>query len=154
MRLRTVAAFFCFTAIAVTPALASDEAEVMSRVQQVIDAANKNLNAALTANFMPSVVIVDDLAPYLFEGPTADALSGWARAYGTDSEKNGITDFSMKLLKARRLRVSGDRAYVAVPAIYTFKQRLEPSRMKGVITATLERVDNTWLIATWSWTGE
>jgi hypothetical protein len=154
MRLGTIAAFFCFTAIAATPALASDETEVVSRIQQVVDAGNKNLNADLTPNFMPSVVIVDDLPPYVFEGPTADAMSNWLKAYGTDSEKNGITDFSMKLLKARQVRVSGDRAYIAVPAIYMFKEHLKPSRTKGIVTATLKKVDNKWLIATWSWTGE
>jgi hypothetical protein len=123
-------------------------------MQQTIDAANKNIDAAVVSNFMPSVVLVDDLPPYVFRGPAADAISDWSKAYGTDSEKNEITDFSMKLLKPRRVAVSGDRAYIILPAIYSFKQRLKPTQTRGIITATLERVNKKWLIATWSWAGQ
>jgi hypothetical protein len=153
MRFSAFLTLFCLTVMPATPALATDEADVMSRVQRAIDAANGDLNAVPTSNFMPSVVIVDDLAPYLFQGPSADTLADWGRAYAADSEKNDITDFSMTLLKPKRLRVSGDRAYIAVPAVYSFRRRHEPTRMRGTITATLERVDQKWLIATWSWTG-
>jgi hypothetical protein len=137
-----------------TPALASDEMDVLSRMQQTIDAANRNIDAAVAGNFMPSVVLVDDLAPYVFRGPAADAILEWSNAYGADSAKNSITDFSMKLLKPRRVKVSGDRAYIVLPAVYSFKQRLKPMQKRGTITATLERVDKKWLIATWSWAGQ
>jgi hypothetical protein len=70
-----------------------------------------------------------------------DAILEWSKAYGADSAKNSITDFSMKLLKPRRVKVSGDRAYIVLPAIYGFKQRLKPMQKRGTITATLERVD-------------
>lgn len=137
-----------------TPALASDEMDVLSRMQQTIDAANRNIDAAVAGNFMPSVVLVDDLAPYVFRGPAADAILEWSNAYGADSAKNSITDFSMKLLKPRRVKISGDRAYIVLPAVYSFKQRLKPMQKRGTITATLERVDKKWLIATWSWAGQ
>jgi hypothetical protein len=151
---KSVTAMICFTSLAATPALASDEADVLSRMQQTIDAANRNIDAPLASNFMPSVVLVDDLAPYVFRGPAADAILEWSKAYGADSAKNSITDFSMKLLKPRRVKVSGDRAYIVLPAVYGFKQRLKPMQKRGTITATLERVDKKWLIATWSWAGQ
>jgi len=144
----------CFTNLVATPALASNETEVLSRVQQTIDAANRNIDAALASNFTPSVVLVDDLAPYVFRGPAADAILEWSNVYGADSAKNSITDFSMKLLKPKRVEVSGDRAYIVLPAVYSFKQRLKPMQKRGTITATLERLDKKWLIATWSWAGQ
>jgi hypothetical protein len=151
---KSVPALIRFTSLAATPALASDETDVLSRMQQTIDAANRNIDAALASNFMPSVVLVDDLAPYVFRGPAADAILEWSNAYGADSAKNSITDFSMKLLKPRRVKVSGDRAYIVLPAAYSFKQHLKPMQKRGTITATLERVDKKWLIATWSWAGQ
>jgi hypothetical protein len=143
-----------FASLVTTQALSSDETEVLSRIQQTIDAANRNIDSAPASNFMPSVVLVDDLAPYVFRGPAADAILEWRNAYGVDSEKNSITDFSMKLLKPRRVEVSGDRAYIVLPAVYSFKQRLKPMQKRGTITATLERLDKKWLIATWSWAGQ
>ena len=154
MSFGTILTMACLTGLAATSALASDQTDVISRMQQTIDAANKNIDAAVVSNFMPSVVLVDDLPPYVFRGPAADAISDWSKAYGTDSEKNEITDFSMKLLKPRRVAVSGDRAYIILPAIYSFKQRLKPMQTRGIITATLERVNKKWLIATWSWAGQ
>jgi hypothetical protein len=143
-----------FASLVITQALSSDETEVLSRIQQTIDAANRNIDTALASNFMPSVVLVDDLAPYVFQGPAADAILEWTNAYGADSVKNCITDFSMQLLKPRRVEVSGDRAYIVLPAVYSFKQRLRPMQKRGTITATLERLDKKWLIATWSWAGQ
>jgi hypothetical protein len=154
MRLRASLILLCVAAMPIAPALASDDSEIISRMQQTIDAGNKNDNAALIGNFMSSITIVDDLAPYAFEGDAAQAISSWYKAYGADSERNGVTDFSMKLLEAKHLHVEGDQAYIAVPAIYSFKEHGKPGRTTGVITATLEKINNKWLIKTWSWTEE
>ena len=143
-----------FASLVITQAISSDETEVLSRMQQTINAANRKIDTALASNFMPSVVLVDDLAPYVFQGPAADAILEWRNAYDADSVKNSITDFSMQLLKPRRVEVSGDRAYIVLPAVYSFKQRLRPMQKLGTITATLERLDKKWLIATWSWAGQ
>ena len=143
-----------FASLVTAQALSPDETEVLSRIQQTIDAANRNIDSAPASNFMPSVVLVDDLAPYVFQGPAADAILEWRNAYDADSVKNSITDFSMQLLKPRRVEVSGDRAYIVLPAVYSFKQRLKPMQKRGTITATLERLDKKWLIATWSWAGQ
>jgi hypothetical protein len=143
-----------FASLVITQALSSDETEVLSRMHQTIDAANRNIDTALASNFMPSVVLVDDLAPYVFQGPAADAILEWTNAHGADSVKNSITDFSMQLLKPRRVEVSGDRAYIVLPAVYSFKQRLRPMQKRGTITATLERLDKKWLIATCSRAGQ
>jgi hypothetical protein len=133
-------------------AYASDESDVVHRLQKTIDAANKDIDpASLAENFAPSVVLVDDLAPFVFAGSATDALRAWLTAYSADSDKNQVTDFSMRLLEPRRVVVARDRAYVILPAVYRFKQHNKPAQERGVITATLVRIDSKWLIATWSW---
>lgn len=124
-------------------------------MQQTIDAANRNIDpASLAANFAPSVVLVDDLAPFVFEGPASGALNAWFTAYSADADKNQVTDFSMRLFKPRQVQVTDDHAYVILPAVYRFKQHNKPAHVRGVITATLVRIDSKWLISTWSWAAE
>ncbi len=155
MPLRIIRTLLLASSFLCAPAYASDESSVVHRMQETIDAANKNVDPApLAANFAPSVVLVDDLAPFVFEGSASEALSAWLTAYGADSDKNQVTDFSMRLLKPRRVEVTRDRAYVILPAIYRFKQHNKPAQERGVITATLVRIDSKWLIVTWSWAAE
>jgi hypothetical protein len=148
--LRLVFAFACITTMIGNPALASDKEDVISRVQQIVEAYNKNDPAAVTAHLMPSFVIIDDLAPNLFQG--RNVVSDWGKANADDSAKNGITDPWMKLSKATYVNVSATHTYVVFPAVYSFKQSSKLSRQKCVITAVLEKVDQDWRIAAWAWT--
>jgi hypothetical protein len=155
MSLRAVRTLLLASTFLCAHAYASDESDVVHRMQETIDAANKDIDpATLAANFAPSVVLVDDLAPFVFEGAASTALTAWLSAYAADSDKNHVTDFSMRLLKPRRVEVAQDRAYVILPAIYRFKQHDKPAQERGVITATLVKIDSKWLIATWSWAAE
>ncbi|MEJ0095897.1 MAG: hypothetical protein WDN46_21555 [Methylocella sp.] len=67
---------------AISPALASDKDDAIARVRQAIDAWNKGDTAAVTPHLMPSLVIIDDLAPNHFQG--ANAVSDWLEAYAAD----------------------------------------------------------------------
>jgi hypothetical protein len=155
MSLRVIRILLLASSLSCAHAYASDESDVVHRMQETIDAANRSIDpASLAVNFAPSVVLVDDLAPFVFEGTASVALSDWLTAYAADSDKNHVTDFSMRLLKPRRVEVERDRAYVIFPAVYRFKQHDKPGQERGVITATLVKIDSKWLIATWSWAAE
>jgi hypothetical protein len=52
-------------------ALASDRTDVLAKMQQSINGFNTNDTAAMAANLMPFLVIVDDLPPFHFQGPNA-----------------------------------------------------------------------------------
>jgi hypothetical protein len=141
--------------LSIGSAFASYQSDVLKRMQQTIDEANQNIDPAkLAENFAPSVVLVDDLAPFVFTGAPEQAIGTWAKAYAADSEQNGISDFSMQLLKARDIEVIDDHAYIVVPAVYRFKQHGKPARIRGTITATLEKVEEKWLISTWAWAAQ
>jgi hypothetical protein len=145
----------CLAALSISPAFASDQSDVLKRVQQTIDEANQNIDpATLAENFTPSVVLVDDLAPYVFSGAPEQALAAWFKAYEADADRNGVSSFRMELLKPRDIEVTDGHAYIVLPAVYRFKQRNKPARIRGVITATLDKVNDQWLIATWSWAAQ
>jgi hypothetical protein len=148
-------AFAAMVSLSIGSAFASDQSDVLKRMQQTIGEANRNIDPAkLAENFAPSVVLVDDLAPFVFTGAPEQAIGTWAKAYAADSERNGISDFSMQLLKARDVEVIDDHAYIVLPAVYRFKQHGKPARIRGTITATLEKVDDKWLISTWAWAAQ
>jgi hypothetical protein len=152
---RILVAGACLFVFCSGPVFASDQSDVLQRMQRTIDEANRSIDPpTLAENFAPSVVLVDDLAPFVFTGAPEDAIATWVKAYTADSEQNGVTGFSMQLLKPRHIEVNDGHAYIVLPAVYHFKEHNKPMRIRGVITATLEKVDDKWLISTWSWAGE
>jgi hypothetical protein len=52
-----------------------------------------------------------------------------------------------------RLEVTGNRAYVIVPAAYTFKQAGAAMRENAQMTFALKKGVAGWLIHGWRWTG-
>jgi hypothetical protein len=53
----------------------------------------------------------------------AGACSKWANDADADNKKNGITDESVTLSKPRHIDITADRAYVVVPATYSYKEK-------------------------------
>jgi hypothetical protein len=48
--------------------------------------------------------------------------------------------------------ITSDRAYVVIPANYTFKQKGKPvSEVGSIITLALQKNATGWRIAGWSW---
>jgi hypothetical protein len=155
MLFRIVFGFCLLTKLSCATAFASEQSEVVQRIQATVDAANKNIDpVSFAANFAPSVLIVDDLAPFTFDGSSAHAIGMWLDAYTADSAKNHVTDFTERLLKPRRVEVHRDRAYVVIPALYGYKQDGKPESERGTITATLVKMNNRWLICSWSWAAD
>jgi hypothetical protein len=91
------------------------------------------------------------VAPYVWHGP--QAFEEWSAALGTDSEKKGITEQAVAISAPTREEVDGDRAYVIVPAVYTFKERGVAMREAAHMTFVLRKGADGWLIHGWTWTG-
>jgi ketosteroid isomerase-like protein len=129
---------------------ASDGADAFAVVKQFVDGFNKgDVKSALTTCASPAVVI-DEFAPYLWQGPTACA--DWANDFDADAKKNGITDGFVKLSKPRHVFVSGDRAYVVAPTAYDHKRNGKKVSQKGAtMTVTLQKGAAGWRITGWAW---
>jgi hypothetical protein len=148
MRIFTLLAVLAFCA---TPAFAAASGGPMDPINQFIGGISHNDTKSAAAAYAPTASIIDEFAPHHWQGATA--FSDWNRDYGADSKKNGITDPVVTLGKPMQNVVSGDRAYVVVPATYSFKQHGKPvQESDSIMTFALQKLASGWRIAGWAWT--
>ena len=132
--------------LAVTPVAASESANVMARVHQFIDGDTKTSMAACA----PEAAIVDEFPPHEWQGP--GACLNWNRDYRAYNKANGITDTIATIGSPRHVDITGDRAYVVVPATYTYKKRGQQVKESGsVFTVALRKGATGWRITGWAW---
>jgi len=128
------------------------DAQLMAPINQFIDSFNKgDAAAAEAAHAKEGVVIVDEPAPHLWQG--AGAFKAWAADLEKDGKAQGVTDQAVKISSPTREEVADDRAYVIVPAVYTFKQKGAAMREQAQMTYTLRKGADGWKITSWTWTG-
>jgi len=136
--------------LAAGPTVASERTDVLAAVNQFIDGFNKgDVKSALAACATPAFII-DEFPPYAWMGATACA--DWANDFEANSKKDRITDPVVKLGTARHVDVTGERAYVVIPASYRFKQASKPmAETSSTLTVALQKAATGWLITGWSW---
>jgi len=148
MRKIFIAAALC--ALMHVPSLAQDNAAVMARVQQFVGGFNRGDTKAAAAACADQISIIDDFPPHAWSG--AGAFEKWMNDFDADSKKNGIADAVVTLGKPRHVAVTGDRAYVVVPADYTYKQNGKAMKETGSIwTIVLQKSAAGWRIVAWAW---
>lgn len=134
----------------VSPAAASDNSDVTATVQKTNDSFNKGNKQEWLAICGAEPVIIDNFAPYRWEGTTA--CEDYWNANEADSKKNGITGEVVTLGKPWHVAVSGDRAYVVVPTTDRYNEKGKPvTRSGSVWTFTLEKVASGWLVTGMAW---
>jgi hypothetical protein len=131
---------------------ANAESELMAPVHQFIDNFNKGDEKAAAAAFAPaSIAIIDEVAPHAWIGPTA--LGDWARDLAANDKAAGVSDEVVTLGDPTREIVSGDKGYLVVSVVYTFKQHGAAMREPAQMTYALTKAAGGWLISGWSWVG-
>ncbi len=131
-------------------AAASETTDVMAPVHQFVDGFNKGDAKTAIAACADQATIIDDFSPHVWVG--TGACSAWEQAYEADAKKHGITDGVVTLGRPRTVDVSGDRAYVVVPASFTFKQNGKLTKETGAtFTLVLLKGAAGWRITAWSW---
>lgn len=135
---------------AADPAVATEKTDVMAPVHQFIDGFNKgDVNSAL-ATCAEQTSIIDEFPPHEWHG--AGACAKWASDYDANAKKEGITDAVVTVGKPRHVDVTGDRAYVVVPAGYTFKQKGKAKKEANAVMAmSLQKTAAGWRITGFSW---
>jgi hypothetical protein len=94
--------------------------------------------------------IIDEFPPYEWHG--VGGCSQWMNDYDADAKKNGISDGVVTLGRPRHIDVTGDRAYVVVPANYTFKEKRKLVKEIGsLLTIAFQKGDAGWRITGWTW---
>jgi ketosteroid isomerase-like protein len=145
-------AFFAVAlgAVLVLPAVSQDQEAVTTTVQGFVDAFNKGNTKAAETVCAEQTQIIDEFPPYEWNGPGACAK--WMAAYDEDAKKNAITDGVVTLASPRHLDITGDHAYVVVPADYAFNRNGKPVKeTASVLTIVLTKSSGAWRISAWAW---
>jgi hypothetical protein len=147
-----VLALLCSMGLVATAGAATPEAELLAPIHQFIDSFNKGDSAAAeAANLLTGVIIIDEVPPHLWQGP--GAFKAWAKDLDTHDTNAGMTNQQVTLGKVSLIESTGDNAYVAIAAVYSFKQNGVAMNEPAHMTFVLRKATGGWKIAAWAWTG-
>jgi ketosteroid isomerase-like protein len=128
----------------------ADTSDPMGAVRQYIDAFNKGDEDTMAATCAPTSSILDGMAPHVWQGPTA--CQDWYRDVLVTGEKEDAKGYFVTLAEPQHVDVTGDRAYVVVPATMTFKVHDKQVTQTGsTFTVALQKLPNGWRITAWAW---
>ncbi len=131
-------------------AQADSTGDPVAAVRQYIDAFNKGDARAMAACFASSAFILDGLAPHVWHGPTA--CEDWYKDVLAAGKHEGATDYLVTIGAPLHADVTGDSAYVVVPASMKFKLMGKPVAQSGAtFTVALRKEGGGWRIAAWAW---
>ena len=119
-------------------------------VRQYIDHFNKGDADRMAEVFSVTGSILDGMAPHLWLGPTA--TQDWYRDVLIEGEQHGASDYFVTLGEPLHNNITGDSAYVVVPATMKFKvQGQEILQTGAMFTVALRKLPDGWRIAAWAW---
>ena len=125
--------------------------EPMAAIRHYIDAFNKGDGEGMAAMFSAPSSILDGMAPHLWLGPTA--AQDWYRDVLIEGEQHGASGYVVTLGEPLHNSVTGNSAYVVVPASMTFQLHGKQVTQTGaVFTVALRKLAEGWRIAAWAWT--
>ena len=121
----------------------------MAAVRKYVDAFNRGDATAMATAFAGSGAILDGMA-HVWQGSTA--TQDWYKGVLVEGKQHDVSDYFITLGEPLHNDVTGDSAYVVVPATMTFKLRGEQVTQSGaVFTVGLRKLSNGWRIAAWAW---
>ncbi len=122
----------------------------IATVVQYVDAFNRGDAEAMAATCADPMQILDGMAPHVWQGPTAG--EDWWRDVLTEGARLGASGYHIELGEHRHVDVTGDHAYVVVPATMTFDLRGQRVVQSGsVFTVALRKVGTAWRLTAWAW---
>jgi ketosteroid isomerase-like protein len=135
-----------------TAQVAPGSGPVLATITRMTEAVNRGEMPTAFAAFSASPSIVDDGAPYRWQGP--DAPKAWLEAMGANAQAHGMTAINMKLSAATRVEIDGNRAYAIVPGLLSYVMKDGHSEhADGLLTFILLKSAGDWKIDTLVWTG-
>jgi hypothetical protein len=145
-------ALLCAMGLVAAANATTPEDELLAPIHQFIINFNKgDAAAAEAANLSTGVTIIDEVPPYLWQGP--GAFKAWSNDLGVHDKNAGMTDQQVTLSKLRLIESTADTGYVAMDAIYWYKKKGVTTRELAHMTFALRKTPAGWKIAAWTWTG-
>ena len=122
----------------------------MVAVQQYVDAFNEGDAKAMAGTCADPMQILDGMSPHVWQGPTAS--EDWWSDVLAEGEHLGASGYHITLGEPRHVDVTGDYAYVVVPATMTFDLGgREVDQTGSLFTVALRKVDTDWRLSAWAW---
>ena len=138
------------TMLGTVPAAASEQDDVMKVVRQWVDGLNKGDTKSAIAACAEQAAIIDEFPPYEWHG--AGTCSKWLTQLQAFNKSIGLTDGVVTLKQARRVDVTGDSAYVVVPADFRYKEHgKDGAEIGALFTVALKKGQVGWRITGWAW---
>ena len=103
----------------------------MTAVRKYFDAFNKGDQAAMANTFAVPGFIFYGMAPHVWQG--VSATDNWYRDVLSKGKQHNVSDYFITLGEPLHNNVTGDSAYVVVPATMTFKSRGKQFEQSGAI---------------------
>jgi ketosteroid isomerase-like protein len=125
--------------------------DIVGAIGRFVDAVNGGDVAGALACLAADVTIVEDVAPYRWQGPAAGAE--WMLAMARNAEAAGMTEVAMRIGAPVRVEVEGGHGYAVVPGVLRLRGGGASLRSDGSLTFALRRGDEAWLISAMAWTG-
>ncbi|MFL5296978.1 MAG: YybH family protein [Phenylobacterium sp.] len=138
--------------LAAGAAQAAADPAVMATITRMTDAVNRGDAPTAFAAFTPAPMIIEDLAPYRWQGPGTP--QAWLAGMAANAQAHGITTINMKLSPPTRVEVTEDHAYAIVPGRLSYVLKDGHSEhADGLITFLLLRGAGEWKIDSLVWSG-
>ena len=95
------------------------------------------------------VVIVENFAPFLFDGP--DAVAQWRRGFEAHRFDDALTDLVWRFGEPQDFVLEGERAYFVLPTTWTGKTHGRAFSEDGGWAFVLESGQGCWRIRSYAW---
>lgn len=123
----------------------------LEAVRQYIAGFNDGVVERMAAVFDVPGSILNGMAPHLWVGPSA--ARDWYRDVLIEGESHGVSGYFVTLDEPLDNAVTGDSAYVTLPATMTFHIGGKKVTQTGaVFTVALHQRSDGRRIAAWAWT--
>jgi ketosteroid isomerase-like protein len=124
--------------------------EPLATVHRYLDAFNRGDEKGMAAEFSAPASILDGMAPHLWSSPTA--AEDWYRDVLIEGEHLGASGYRVVAAEPLHNNVTGNAAYVVVPATMTFDLKGKRMTQTGALfTVALRKRPEGWRIAAWAW---
>src|SRR5262249_51969310 len=122
----------------------------LAAVRQYLDAFNRGDVQAMAATFAVPGQILDGMAPHVWQGLTA--TQDWYRDVLIEGKEHGASGYLVSVGAPLHNDITGDSAYVVLPATMTFGLNCSKVTQSGaVLTVGLRKPADGWRVAAWAW---
>jgi len=138
--------------LAAGAAAASDQTDALAFLHQWVDAFNKSgdVKSLPTSTCADQASLLDTVPPYAWVGE--GACTKWLANFNAFAKSNELTDMSASLGKIRHFEITGDRAYLVAPVVFTYKLKGKPTKESGWWTVGLQRSASGYRVNAWTYT--